>query len=526
MHYNDKVTPSRFPATETLTVESRISAKDVMRTVAWCFTLLLTAPLLAFASPDLTGTIAQFKHKVKESGDKLKIVVRACNVGEDPTPGPFTISMLLSEDGIRSDDDVPLLSVIKENPLNPGECEEKTLKVTEQPSMAGKFALIVIDSEEDIEEGDETNNTLNPQGGASAPDVDEPDEPIERPIEELGLILPPVDLDLTGLTQEEINQVARGSYIVNGTGDCVGCHSTEGRYLGGGNEFPLFPDSQGFSSVFTRNLTPDPETGLQLTQEEFIEALRTGKDFTDSTDTDPQRLIIMPWHIFRFMATDDLEAIYAYLQAIPPVRNEIRKTFIPPFPFPPVPFPALGDGDPVNDPNNAEWGLRIPEFSSSGPDAETFVTAFNATVAGLSPDERAKVGRGSYLVNAAGPCILCHTDGDGDGMFDDGLIPETVDINMAAYLAGGVDLGPLFGLPGSLFSRNLTPDRKTGLFLTEEQFIEVLRTGIDFRRSEGTTLKIPPHFPTEFRHTLDDLKAIYAYLRSIPKVRHEVEIVP
>lgn len=344
----------------------------------------------------------------------------------------------------------------------------------------------------------------------------------EATIEELGLRLAPPGLNLDGLTQEEIDQVARGSYLVNGAAGCVACHTGTAGYLAGGAQFPL-----PFGLVFSRNLTPDPVTGLQLTEEEFIEVIRTGKDFTDSTAADPQRLIIMPWHVFRFMSLDDLKAIYAFLRRIPAVSNNVQKTFKPPFPFPPVPFPLIGDGDPINDPNNAERGLDIPQHFSSAandPNFNNFVSQFDATVAGLPPEEQAKVGRGSYLVNALGGCNNCHTDGAGDGQFDDGLIPFTVDVNTARYLAGGVNIGVFVGA-NELFSRNLTPHDTTGLFLTEDQFIQVLRFGADFRRPEGS-LRVPPHFPAEFRQTLDDLKAIYAYLRAIPAVENSVQIVP
>jgi len=336
---------------------------------------------------------------------------------------------------------------------------------------------------------------------------------------ELGLRLAPKGLNLAGLSRADVDQVARGSYLVNGASGGCACHTMEAGYLAGGLEFPFpFPDVQGFTSVFSRNLTPDPETGLGLTEDEFIEAMRTGKDFTDSTAAGPQQLIIMPWHLFRFLSRDDLEAIYAFLRRIPPMRNAIRKTFIPPFPFPPVPFPPIGDGDPINDSNNANRGLLIPQFFSSGPASATFVTQFNAAVNRLRPEERAKVGRGSYLVNAIADCNACHTAPPG------GLIPETVNVNTVAYLAGGVDIGSFFGL-GPLFSRNLTPHPGTGLFLTEEQFVETIRFGADFRRPGGS-LRVLPHFPVEFHLALDDLKAIYAYLRTIPAVVKPIDIVP
>ena len=58
-------------------------------------------------------------------------------------------------------------------------------------------------------------------------------------------------------------------------------------------------------------MTPDPDTGMELTEEEFIEAVRTAKDFHDSDDENPQRMIIMPSQVYRFMLEDDLRAIYA-----------------------------------------------------------------------------------------------------------------------------------------------------------------------------------------------------------------------
>jgi hypothetical protein len=77
---------------------------------------------------------------------------------------------------------------------------------------------------------------------------------------------------------------------------------------------------------------------------------------------------------------------------------------------------------------------------------------------------------------------------------------------------------------GPVFSRNLTPDPDTGLFLTEEQFIQAMRFGADFRRPQGKSLRVEPHFSTALRLTLDDLKAIYAYLRVIPAVVNPVDI--
>lgn len=373
------------------------------------------------------------------------------------------------------------------------------------------FLLLVGCSEENLSEDDQVL-----QGGT------------EPTVTDLGLRLIPVPLNLTGLSAAALAQVARGSYLVNGVAGCPGCHTLPGAgYMAGGFEFPLPflpPDIQGFTSVFARNLTPDPETGMQLTENAFIEVMRTGKDFTDSTATDPQRLIIMPWHAYRFMSLEDLRAMFAFLQRLPPVPQAIRTTYKPPFPFPPIPLPAIGDSDAVNDPANAERGLRIPAFFSSGPAATAFNDQFTANVAGLTVEARSRVGRGSYLVNALMDCSSCHTDGAGDGIFDGGLVPGTVDVNTVAYLSGGVDIGALLGLD-AILSRNLTPSPMTGLFLNETQFIQTLQFGADFRRP-GASLRVVPHFPVEFHLVGDDLRAVFAYLQTIPAVAKAVNIAP
>ena len=340
----------------------------------------------------------------------------------------------------------------------------------------------------------------------------------------LGLRLVPddVDLDLTDLSQEEVEVVAKGSYLVNGAAGCFGCHSSEAGYLAGGNEFqlPFLPaDIEGRTSVIARNLTPDPDTGMELTEEEFIEAMRTAKDFHDSDDENPQRMIIMPAQVFRFMLEDDLRAIYAYLQRIPPIHNEVREEYVPPFPFPPIPLQGLD----ASDADGVQRGLQIPRLFSSGEQADAFVDQFEANVAALSAAEQARVGRGSYLVNAVADCSNCHTDGIPDGAFDSGLLPETFDVNTTTYLGGGVDLGVFFLLPFQVLSRNLTPHSDTGLELSEDEFIQTLRFGADFRRP-GASLRTVPHFPAEFRMTRDDLAAIYTYLRHIPAVDNDVAI--
>jgi mono/diheme cytochrome c family protein len=77
---------------------------------------------------------------------------------------------------------------------------------------------------------------------------------------------------------------------------------------------------------FTKNLTPDTLTGIGIwTEEMFMNAIRNGRHWGVSRPIMPP----MPWQYYRNFTDDDLKAIYAYLQSIPPVFNEVPE-YIPP----------------------------------------------------------------------------------------------------------------------------------------------------------------------------------------------------
>ena len=159
----------------------------------------------------------------------------------------------------------------------------------------------------------------------------------------------------------------------------------------------------------------------------------------------------------------------------------------------------------------------------------------------LAGKNRALVGLGSYLVNAAGDCNACHNAGPGNNQFLDGGNPyfgQPKMINQATYLGGGRDFGPV--VPGGsahIITRNLTPD-KTGLpegGETFAEFVQIMRTGVDLDHLhptcapgvinascvpapfDGDLLQIMPWF--NFQDMTDhDLRAIYEYLSAIPCV--------
>lgn len=79
---------------------------------------------------------------------------------------------------------------------------------------------------------------------------------------------------------------------------------------------------------FALNLTPDKETGLgEWTEEAFVQALRTGKHQGQPNGRDI--LPPMPWQNVAQMTDSDLKAVWAYLQSIPPVNNQVP-TPVPP----------------------------------------------------------------------------------------------------------------------------------------------------------------------------------------------------
>jgi hypothetical protein len=86
---------------------------------------------------------------------------------------------------------------------------------------------------------------------------------------------------------------------------------------------------------FTANLTPDPETGLgQWTFRNFKDTIRTGRHMGRGRPILPP----MPIPMYKHMTDDDLAAVFAYLQSIPPVRNKV------PSPRPPATASASTEG--------------------------------------------------------------------------------------------------------------------------------------------------------------------------------------
>lgn len=126
-------------------------------------------------------------------------------------------------------------------------------------------------------------------------------------------------------TPDPSDKIAYGKYLVTSVGDCFGCHSADFAkvdiatpensmgYFGGGN--PMTDPETG-AIVPSANLTPDPQTGIGAwTQEELSKAIRAG--------ISPKGPLSQAMPRFTNFTDEEIGAIYAYLQSIPPIENDV-----------------------------------------------------------------------------------------------------------------------------------------------------------------------------------------------------------
>lgn len=154
--------------------------------------------------------------------------------------------------------------------------------------------------------------------------------------------------------------------------------------------------------------------------------------------------------------------------------------------------------------------------------------------ASMIAQNRTRVARGEYLVTVGG-CNDCHTPfklGPNGPEPDLSrrlsghpaklVMPPAPKLGNSPWAWSGAITNTAFAGPwGVSYARNLTPDQVSGLGIWDEKlFIKTIRTG----RHWGTGRPILPPMPWQnyAMMTDDDLKSVYAYLRSIPAVSNEV----
>lgn len=144
------------------------------------------------------------------------------------------------------------------------------------------------------------------------------------------------------------------------------------------------------------------------------------------------------------------------------------------------------------------------------------------------------IANGKYLLNAGG-CNDCHSPKVFTEM---GPVPDTTkllsghpagtklnkvdtSVTNSKWVYSSMDLTSWVGPWGVSFTPNLTPDGPTGLGTwTEEIFIKSLRTG----KHMGFGRNLLPPMPWQSIGQMkdEDLKAIFAYLKSLPPISNKV----
>lgn len=278
------------------------------------------------------------------------------------------------------------------------------------------------------------------------------------------------------LTPERIE---RGKYLANTVCVCMDCHSTrdwsvfsgppvEGTSGKGGEKFD---ETVGFPGVYySKNITPSALK--DWTDGEIFRAITAG------VSKDGHALFpVMPYPYYGQMDEEDIKSIIAYIRTLDPIEN------------------------------------KVPEAKSNFPMNFIINTIPKKGVAQKIPAKTDVVNYGKYIASAAS-CVECHSP------VDKGQIIA------GKEFSGGRE----FTFPNGnvLRSPNITNDINTGIGgWSEDQFVQLFKS-----RSDSAALhqKVGPNdYNTIMPWTMygkmdvEDLKAIFAYLKTIKGVKNEVE---
>lgn len=263
-------------------------------------------------------------------------------------------------------------------------------------------------------------------------------------------------------------RLERGRYLAEGVMGCFDCHSKIDDKAPV-DAAPVMISKKGEGRVFLEdgglrvvapNITPDKETGIGNWNDDAVaRAIREG------IGNDGRTLFpIMPYQFFRRMSDEDLASVITYVRTVEPARSQLPKTEIP--------FP-------------------LSRLVNIYPEPITAPVA--------QPDLSTPIKCGEYLVNI-GSCADCHTP-----------TKRGEPIAGLEYAGGSVY--------GDVASANITPDSSGISYYDEALFLEAIRTG----HVKGRALKQPMPWWVYRNMTDEDLKAVFAYLRTLKPVKHRVD---
>ena len=253
--------------------------------------------------------------------------------------------------------------------------------------------------------------------------------------------------------------IAKGEYLAR-AGDCIACHTArDGKTFAGG-----LPMKTPFGTLYTSNITPDPQTGIGTwTSDQFYKMMHNGR-FTDGGLVYPA----MPFASYTMVTREDCDAIYAYLRSVPPVKQRNREHDLT-FPF-----------------NNRSliigWRTLYFKEGEFKPD----------------PTKSADWNRGAYLVEGLGHCGMCHTAINALGgsspsqAFEGGLIPMQ-----------------------NWYAPSLTSNKEAGLGeWSIQEITDYLRVGVSSRGAVYGPMAEVVYNSTQYLND-EDIRAMAVYLKGL-----------
>lgn len=271
-------------------------------------------------------------------------------------------------------------------------------------------------------------------------------------------------------------RIERGNYLANHVSLCTDCHSQRdwSRFAGpvlsgslgkGGEVFDGKIDFPG--SVHVPNITPYNLKGW--TDGELFRAITSGVR-KDGSAIFP----LMPWQSYSKMSREDVYAIIAYMRTLKPINTSYPK---------------------------ATYNFPLNILMHTFPQKASL---------GTIPNPADTVKYGAYLVNAAA-CMDCHTQNNNGTMV------------AGMEFAGGRN----FRLGNyTIRSANITPDRNTGIGnWTTSAFVERFKNFSDAAKAPRTLPDDDQTIMPWYDYsgiTEPDLKAMYAYLKTVKPVSNKV----
>lgn len=277
----------------------------------------------------------------------------------------------------------------------------------------------------------------------------------------LAIIFVPVQRTQAQVATDDVVVANSGEYVMR-LSDCAACHTTKGGapFTGG------YPIKSPFGTIYSSNITPDPEHGIgKWTLSDFRAALY------DGIDEEGHHLYpAMPSANYRKLSEADVASLYDHLMNhVEPVAKDPPETDLS-FPF------------------NQRWGLRLWKWVAYQDPG--FAPRYNDPV----------LDRGAYLVEGPGHCGACHS-------------PRTVLYVQSGYtpqgrgfLSGGIIDGwatPALRGPGSVSA-----------IWDEAQMVAILKSGRNAHNGVVGEMALVVEHSLQYL-TDEDVTAIARYLRHV-----------